>query len=96
MKRGLHEPPLLAVKITIGGKQSISEEYLQVSAIAEIRLFEIARMLHQKVADMLRTEKRHYCVIAQAQPHHTPILALISAQKRERVSLKLQSIPHER
>ena len=49
----------------------------------------------QYVGRLLRSAARAQ-VTAQAQPHHTPILALISAQKRERVSLKLQSIPHER
>jgi len=89
VKRGLHEPPLLAVDLAIGGEQPIAKESLQVSAVTKIGLYEIARVFHQKVAYMLWTEKRHHRFTSQAQMRHTPKSLLCPSHKRERITLKL-------
>jgi hypothetical protein len=94
VKCWLDEPPLLAMKFSINGQQSITEEEAQVES-ATVRFRKVAGVLNKNVTNMFRAETENNGVFTNVDGSHTLILLLCLTEELQRLTLKLERIAND-
>jgi hypothetical protein len=83
---GLDQAALLTMEISIACKQAITKQKTQVT---QTRLYEVAWLLDQEVANMFRAEEHDNRYLPKMDSCHTTIRLLHLSHKMQRVASKL-------